>query len=50
MTGAFIHELSGSENKHPFKNVTPEETMWSHELFSAALESHKTGEKIMLNV
>jgi predicted dehydrogenase len=48
MIGAFIHELSHNESGHPFKNVTPEETRWSHELFTAALESHKTGGKIVL--
>jgi predicted dehydrogenase len=49
MLGAFIHELSENKNKHPFGNVTPEETMWSHKLFTAALESHKTGKKITLD-
>jgi predicted dehydrogenase len=48
MIGAFIHEISGNDSDHPFKNVTPEETAWSHELFTAALESHKTGRKIVL--
>ena len=48
MIGAFIQELSGSENNHPFKNVTPEETSWSHELFTAALASFKMGKKIVL--
>ena len=48
MIGAFIHELSENGNRHPFGNVTPEEIMWSHELFTAALESHKTGKKIIL--
>ena len=48
MIGAFIYELDGRGSDHPFKNVTPEETKWSHELFTAALESHKTGRKINL--
>jgi len=48
MIGAFIQELSGKDSVHPFKNVTPEETRWSHELFTAALVSHKTGRKIDL--
>lgn len=48
MIGAFIHELSSNNSNHPFKNVTPEETRWSHVLFTAALESHKTGRKIVL--
>ncbi|HAM08837.1 MAG: oxidoreductase [Bacteroidetes bacterium GWE2_41_25] len=49
MIGAFMHELSGNENKHPFGNVTPEETMWSHELFTAALQSGKTGNRVEIN-
>ena len=48
MIGAFIHELSGKGSIHPFRNVTPEETEWSHELFTAALESHKSGRKVGL--
>jgi len=50
MIGAFIHEISGNGTDQPFKNVTPEETRWSHKLFTAALESHKTGRKIELNL
>ena len=49
MIGAFIHELSGKGSLHPFRNVTPEETAWSHELFTAALESNKTGRRIELS-
>jgi predicted dehydrogenase len=49
MIGAFVSELSATESNHPFKNVTPEETRWSHELFTAALESHNTGKKILLD-
>lgn len=48
MIGAFIQELTGNGVNHPFRNVTPEETRWSHELFTAALESHKTGRKVMI--
>lgn len=48
MIGAFIQELTGNGASHPFRNVTPEETRWSHELFTAAIESHKTGRKIEL--
>ncbi len=48
MIGAFMDELSENGSSHPFKNVTPEETMWSHKLFTAALESHSTGERIAL--
>jgi predicted dehydrogenase len=49
MIGAFMHELSGNSKDHPFRNVTPEETGWSHELFTAALESDKTGRRVLLN-
>ncbi len=48
MIGAFMHEVSGNAPQHPFQNVYPEETRWSHELFTAALESHKTGRRIEL--
>ena len=48
MIGAFIHEVSGNAPQHPFKNISPEETRWSHELFTAALESHKTGRRVEL--
>ncbi len=49
MLGAFMQEFSDSPSNHPFRNVTPEETSWSHELFTAALESHKSGKKQLLN-
>jgi len=48
MIGAFMHELGDQKFDHPFGNVIPEETRWSHELFTAALESHKTGRRINL--
>jgi len=48
MLGAFVSEFSGKENKNVFGNVTPEETKWSHELFTAALESHYSGQRINL--
>jgi predicted dehydrogenase len=48
MIGAFIHEISGKGSLHPFRNVTPVETTWSHELFIPALESHRTGRRIEL--
>ena len=43
MIGAFMYELSGRQSEHPFRNILPEETMWSHGLFTAALGSYKTG-------
>lgn len=48
MIAAFIFELGDQGSDHPFGNVTPEETMWSHELFTAALESHNTARRITL--
>jgi predicted dehydrogenase len=49
MIGTFILELSGNESNHSFGNVTPEETMWSHKLFSAALESNREGKRIEID-
>lgn len=46
MIGAFMHELANKKSEHPFGNVTPAETRWSHELLTAALESHKSGKRI----
>jgi predicted dehydrogenase len=46
MIGAFMNEFSDDPEKHPFRNVTPEETAWSHRLFTAALESERTGKKM----
>jgi predicted dehydrogenase len=46
MIAAFLHEIVGTGEKHPFRTVSPEETHRSHRLFTAALESHKTGRKI----
>lgn len=49
MIGAFVSELSENAAMHPFRTVSPEETCWSHELFTAALESHRTGTKVILS-
>jgi predicted dehydrogenase len=49
MTGAFMNEFSERPEKHPFRTVTPEETAWSHRLFTAALESNRRGKKIELH-
>jgi predicted dehydrogenase len=48
MIGAFMLELTGQKDGL-FTSVTPEETNWSHQLFTAALESHKTGKRIYLH-
>jgi predicted dehydrogenase len=50
MIGAFIQELLGNGANHTFRNVFPKETGWSHALFTAALESHKTGRRIGLTL
>ena len=49
MVGAFIAELSGNDLNHPFKNVAPDETRWSHLLFTAALESNREGRRISID-
>ena len=46
MIGAFVNELAEKPVNHPFGNVLPEETVWSHKLLTAALESYNTGMRI----
>ena len=46
MIGAFMSEFSNKESNHSFRNISPEETSWSHELFTAALESNRTNRRI----
>jgi predicted dehydrogenase len=42
MWAAFVYELATGQRRKPFAGcVTPEETALSHELFTAALESHR---------
>jgi predicted dehydrogenase len=48
MIGAFVREFSADHRVHPFGNVLPEETAWSHQLFTAALESNQTSRRIDL--
>jgi predicted dehydrogenase len=48
MLAAFIYEFREDHKKHPFPNVLPEETRWSHILLTGALESHATGKQIKL--
>ena len=44
MWAAFLHELTGGEDKGAFTTcVTPEETALSHRLFTAALASERNG-------
>jgi len=49
MIGAFMREFAETKLTHPFGNVTAEETAWSHELFTAALESHRGRKQVTLN-
>lgn len=49
MWAAFVYELTGGERYKPFAGcVTPEEVGLSHELFTAALESQRRSEVILL--
>ncbi len=49
MLAAFLDELvHGKDMKQPFRCATPEEAAESHRLFSAALESNRTGRTISL--
>lgn len=49
MMAAFMHEFRQDGKPHPFGMVTPEETVLSHRLMTAALESHKAGRRIDLS-
>jgi len=49
MVGTFMQELSGTGSNHPFRNVTPDETMWSHKLFTASLDSNLEGKRILID-
>ncbi len=47
MWASFLHELANGRPARKFAScVTPEETELSHRLFTAALQSHKTGETV----
>ena len=49
MWAAFLYELATGQRLKPFAGcVTPEETALSHELFTAALESHQQGQVVRL--
>jgi hypothetical protein len=48
MIGAFMQEFR-ENNKHPFPVATPEELHQSHLILTAALESNRTGKRILLN-
>lgn len=49
MIGAFVQDLSNNTTADSFRNVTPEETLLSHRLLTAALESHETGRRIPIS-
>jgi predicted dehydrogenase len=49
MWAAFCDELThGSQKRQPFHCATPEETAASHRLFTAALESQRSGQTVSL--
>jgi len=48
MIGALMQEFNEHGSCHTFKNVLPEETNLSHRVMTAALESHRTGNRIAL--
>ncbi len=48
MAGAYVQEFNDGGSHHLFRNVIPVETHMSHELFTAAIESHQTGRRIDL--
>ncbi|OPH56390.1 oxidoreductase [Paenibacillus ferrarius] len=50
MWAAFCDELAhGSDTQQPFYCATPEEAAGSHKVFTAALESNRTGQTIPIN-
>ena len=48
MLGAFLWEFKEDGTAHPFPPGHPEETRWSHLIMSAALESQRTSQKIII--
>lgn len=48
MIAAFMLEFTSGNSKHPFHNVTPQETHQSHLIMTAAIKSYKTGQRIEL--
>ncbi|MFA5859219.1 MAG: Gfo/Idh/MocA family oxidoreductase [Elusimicrobiota bacterium] len=48
MIAAFIQEFCDGGSTHPFKNVLPEETVLSHMVLTAAVESHTRGMRVEL--
>jgi predicted dehydrogenase len=48
MVGAFMQEFNDDGSYHLLKNIMPDETYLSHQLFTAALDSYQTGHRISL--
>jgi hypothetical protein len=48
MLAAFLWEFKKDGTIHPFPAGHPEETHWSHLIMTAAIESHRTGTKIII--
>lgn len=42
MLGAYLWEFKKDASTHPFPAADPDETHWSHQIMTAALESHRT--------
>jgi len=49
MWAAFCDEIADGKTRQPLHCATPQETADSHTLFTAALESEKTGQTVQLN-
>jgi predicted dehydrogenase len=48
MLGAYLWEFKKDGSSHPFPTGHPDETHWSHQIMTAALESNRTGNKIKI--
>ncbi len=48
MLGAFMWEFKKDGTTHPFPTAHPEETHWSHLIMTAAIESNRSGTKIII--
>lgn len=50
MWGSFCDEIiNGNDMTQPMRCVTPTEASWSHQLFSAALASNRTGQTVLVH-
>jgi predicted dehydrogenase len=48
MLAAYLWEFKKDGTNPPFPTAHPEETHWSHKIMTAALESQRTGNKIII--